>query len=104
MGDIETIELLNVFIHAPLDFRARRVMEALGLSQSKARDRVNKTDKQRRTYYDYYASRDWGVMSNYDMCLNAKTLGIQGAADIIINCVRDKVEKSKDEIAKKDKK
>ena len=104
LGDIEDIELLNVFIHAPLDFRARRVMEALGLSQSKARDRVNKTDKQRRTYYDYYASRDWGVMSNYDMCLNAKTLGIQGAADIIINCVRDKVEKSTDEIAKKDKK
>ncbi|MBQ2664207.1 MAG: cytidylate kinase-like family protein [Clostridia bacterium] len=87
------VELLNVFIHGGIDYRAKRVMEALGLSQAKARDKVIKTDKQRRTYYDYYTSRDWGVMSNYDMCVNAEKFGIDGTADLVISCAQTLMDK-----------
>lgn len=87
----ENVELLNTFIYGSIDYRAKRVMEALGLTQSKARDKVLKTDKQRRTYYDYYTSRDWGIMSNYDICINAEKFGIAGAADMIISCAKTKI-------------
>lgn len=87
----ENVDLLNVFIHGGLDYRAKRVMEALDLTQAKARDKVIKTDKQRRTYYDYYTSKDWGVMSNYDICINAEKFGIDGAANLVINSVKDKL-------------
>ena len=80
----ENVDLLNVFVYGSLDYRAKRVMDALGLTQSKARDRVNKTDKQRRVYYDYYTSKNWGVMSNYDLCLNTEKIGIDNAADLVI--------------------
>lgn len=81
----ENAEVLSVFIHGSVDYRAKRVMGALGLTQAKARDKVIKTDKQRRTYYDYYTSRDWGVMSNYDLCVNAEKFGIEGTASLIID-------------------
>lgn len=84
----EGVELLNVFIHGSVDYRSKRVMEALELTQAKARDKVMKTDKQRRTYYDYYTSKDWGVMSNYDMCVNAEVFGIDGTANLIISCAK----------------
>ena len=87
----ENVDLLNVFIHGSVDYRAKRVMEAQGLAQSKARDKVIKTDKQRRTYYDYYTSRDWGIMSNYDLCINTEAFGIDGAANIIINYAKTKI-------------
>lgn len=87
----ENIDMLNVFIHGSVDYRSKRVMESLGLNQSKARDRVIKTDKQRRTYYDYYTSKDWGVMSNYDICINAEKFGIEGAANLIINLIKNKI-------------
>lgn len=87
----ENVDLLNVFIYGSVDYRAKRVMEALDLTQSKARDKVMKTDKQRRTYYDYYTSRDWGVMSNYDICINAEKFGIEGAANLIISTARHKI-------------
>lgn len=87
------IDLLNVFIHGGIDYRAKRVMEALGLSQAQARDKVMKTDKQRRTYYDYYTSRDWGVMSNYDMCVNAEKFGIDGTAELVISCAQTIMDK-----------
>ena len=87
----ENVDLLNVFIHGSIDYRAGRVMDALGLKQNKARDKVIKTDKQRRTYYDYYTSKDWGVMSNYDLCINAETFGIEGAANLIISYAKTKI-------------
>ncbi len=87
----KNVELLNVFIHGGVDYRAKRVMEAQGLNPSRARDKVLKTDKQRRTYYDYYTSRDWGVMSNYDICINAETFGIDGAANLIISYAKTKI-------------
>ncbi|MCD8180859.1 MAG: cytidylate kinase-like family protein [Firmicutes bacterium] len=87
----EKVDLLNVFIHGSVDYRAKRVMDAFDITQSKARDKVIKTDKQRRTYYDYYTSRDWGVMSNYDLCINAEKFGINGAANLIIGYVKNKL-------------
>ncbi len=87
----ENVDLLNVFVYGSVDYRAKRVMDALELSQAKARERVMKTDKQRRTYYNYYASKDWGVMANYDLCLNTEKIGIDGAAEIIINFAKTKL-------------
>ena len=87
----ENVDLLNVFIHGSVDYRAGRVMNALGLKQNKARDKVIKANKQRRTYYDYYTSKDWGVMSNYDLCINAETFGIEGAANLIISYAKTKI-------------
>jgi cytidylate kinase len=87
----ENVDLLNVFIHGSIDYRSKRVMEALNITQPKARDKVVKTDKQRRTYYDYYTSKDWGVMSNYDLCVNAEKFGIDGAAELIIAYAKNKI-------------
>lgn len=88
LDDAKNVDLLNVFIYADQDFRIRRVKETFNITERQAKDRVIKTDKQRRIYYSYYSNRDWGSMSNYDMCLNTCTLGIKTAANIIINYVK----------------
>lgn len=85
----EDVDLLNLFIYGSVDYRAKRVMQALNLTPSKARERVLKTDKQRRTYYDYYTSKDWGVMTNYDLCINTEKTGIDNAAEFVIRYVKD---------------
>lgn len=88
LEDEEDIEVINVFVHAPLEHRVGRVMDAFSLTQKKARERVVKTDKQRKTYYSYYANRDWGDMLNYDICINSKKLGVEGGAKLIIDYIR----------------
>ena len=59
-------------------------------SEAEARDMMKKVDKQRSAYYDYYASREWGVASSYDICINSSLLGIEGTVEAIINIVRGK--------------
>ena len=89
----ENVDVLSLFLYAPLDYRVKRVVEHLGLSEAKARESVIKTDKRRRSYYEYYTSNDWGVMSNYDLCLNTGMLGIEESANIVIEYVKAKYNK-----------
>ncbi len=89
----EKVDVLSVFIYGSLDYRIKRISNETGLSNSKARDLAVKTDKRRRTYYEYYTSNDWGVMSNYDMCLSSERLGLDEAVDVIIDYVKKKYNK-----------
>ena len=88
LEDEPDVELINVFVYAPQEFRIKRVAEALGLSLKKAKESVVKTDKQRKTYYGYYTNRNWGEMSNYDLCINSEKIGIGRAAKLIANHIR----------------
>lgn len=89
----ENVDILSVFVYGSADYRIKRVMAAYGMTESKARDSVNKTDKRRRSYYEYYTSNDWGVMSNYDLCVNTEKLGINEAADMIVDYIKAKFNK-----------
>ena len=81
-------ETCNVFIYAPQQYRIKRVMDSFGITERKAKERVQKTDKQRKTYYSYYTNRNWGEMANYDICINSQTTGIERGAKIIIDYIR----------------
>lgn len=93
LRNVENVDVLSIFLYAPLDYRVKRVMEHVGLNEAKARESVIKTDKRRRTYYEYYTSNDWGVMSNYDLCLNTAALGIDETAELVISYVKSKYNK-----------
>lgn len=88
LEEAEGVDVCNVFIYAPLDYRVQRVMDAFGINQKQAKDRVIKTDKQRKTYYNYYSNMDWGAMENYDICINTAKIGIENSAKIIIDYIK----------------
>lgn len=74
---------MSIFIHAPLDDRIERVMRRQNLSPEKARSLINKTDKRRASYYEYYSSRRWGAVESYDYCLNSSFLGTGGTVELV---------------------
>ena len=55
-------DCINIFIHADLDVRIKNVSRNLNITENKARDIINKTDKQRASYYNYYTSKKWGCL------------------------------------------
>ena len=48
---------------------------------------LEKMDKQRSTYYNYYTGKVWGKCDHYDMCINAGRLGVEHSVDIILEYV-----------------
>jgi len=78
--------VLNVFIKADTEERIRRIVSYYGVDPLKAEEQLRKSDKQRASYYNYYATGTWGNVENYDLCVDTGALGITGAVDLIAYC------------------
>lgn len=83
---------LDVFISASDEVRIKRVAERMGITPEQAESLMQKKDRTRETYYNYFTFGNWGVASNYDLCVDSSVLGIDGTADMIIDfCHRAKL-------------
>ena len=84
---------LNVFIHADKDVRIAEVCKRMDISVNKAKDMIQKQDKQRASYYNYYSNKKWGDSRNYHLTLDSSVLGIDGCVDMILACREKMLEK-----------
>lgn len=80
--------VVDVFLTSPVEVRAERVAERLGISKEKAEEVIEKKDSGRAEYYNYYTFGNWGHATTYDICLDSSLLGIEGTADFIIDFAR----------------
>lgn len=76
---------LDVFISASDEVRIKRIAERMGITPEQAESLMQKKDRTRETYYNYFTFGNWGVASNYDLCVDSSVLGIDGTADMIID-------------------
>ncbi|WP_027728066.1 AAA family ATPase [Treponema sp. C6A8] len=83
----------SVFITADYDAKVKRVMEKRNMSEKEAKKTIEKHDKTRRAYHDYFAKTKWGVASSYDLCVNSTVLGIDGTVDMLVDFVKHFLEK-----------
>lgn len=79
--------VLSVFIHAPLESRVRRVQEDYHEEHDNTKKFVMKKDKGRSNYYNYYTTKKWGQLKNFDLTINSD-LGIDTVANIIVDLYR----------------
>ena len=80
--------VINVFIHAPLEDRVQRVIERDSIAPGKAEKRVKRFDKERANYYNFYSTKRWGVTDTYDISLDSSKFGIEGCAKIIEGLIK----------------
>ena len=75
--------VLKVFIHAPFESRVERVKNDYKEEHDDVRKFVLTKDKRRSNYYNYYTTKKWGQLKNFDLTINSD-LGIDEAADMIV--------------------
>ena len=79
--------VLNVFIKASMEERVKRITRLYEMDPMKAEETIRKADKQRATYYNYYATGTWGDVANYHLCVDTGVLGVDGAVELIRRAV-----------------
>lgn len=79
---------LDVFVTATDEVRIKRIAERMNITPEQADSLMRKKDRTRETYYNYYTFGNWGVASNYDLCVDSSVLGIEETADMIIDFCR----------------
>jgi len=77
-------DVLDVYIHADMDFRADRIVRLYGESEKSPIARLQEKDKRRQINYQHYTGRTWGNAENYHISLNSGVIGIENCIDIIV--------------------
>lgn len=80
--------VISIFIHADLDSRIKRIARDFELSDAKAKELINKTDKKRASYYNYFTNKKWGDASSYHYSLCSSKLGIEGTVEAIKEIIK----------------
>ena len=79
---------LSFFVYSDYESRVHRVMERHSCKRSEAEALINKTDKKRVNYYNFYTGKKWGKFENYHMSLDSSLLGVEGTAQMIAQLVK----------------
>ena len=65
------------------DYSNRRIMKLYELNEKQAADKIKKTDRERKLYYEARTGREWGGIESNSMMFNTSLLGIDGAVDAL---------------------
>lgn len=82
---------VNVFVHAPLPWRVRRVAANYEITPEEAEKQIRRIDKKRAAYYNFYTGKRWGDMDGYDLSVDVSTIGIDKTVQIIADYAAVKV-------------
>lgn len=80
----ERDDVLNVFVHAPKEDRAKRIVELYGETDMEPFKRLRDKDKKRAVNYHYYTEQEWGRAGNYHLTLDSSAFGIEGCVEMIL--------------------
>lgn len=82
---------VNVFISASRENRIERLCSLHGITAEKAETMMDKADKKRAEYYNYYTCKTWGTAASYDLCIDSSVLGIDDTLGFVEQFVRAKL-------------
>ena len=78
---------LKIFIHSTEDCRKRRIAEKYGLDVRDAAAMVVDNDYSRELYTKTFTGKDWTDARNYDISIDVRKFGINGAVDFLMKCI-----------------
>ena len=82
--------VVKVFVYSDMEDKIKRATKYYGLNKEKAEKEIKNIDKQRANHYKYYTEREWKEYSNYDICINSDTFGVEKSADIIYDMIQNR--------------
>ena len=85
--------LVKFFILADEDCKVKRICESRNVDEDEARNIINRHDKSRKLYHNYYCCNQWGDAKGYDVTINTSRLGIEKTADLLENYIRQRIAK-----------
>jgi CMP/dCMP kinase len=84
----ERTDALHVFCYAPRSALRRYVMEKFDLEAAAADRMVADQNRQREHYVKRHWNRGWLAHENYHLCVNTAWLGLDGAAEQVVEAAR----------------
>ena len=81
---------IKVFIYNSEEYKINRVVKYYNISKNDAKKEIDKINKLRENHYKYYTESNWKDANNYDIMINSDVIGIERAAELICNLIKNK--------------
>jgi len=79
--------MISMFILGDWEHKVERVMRLYNLSHGEAEVYINRQDKKRKNYHNYYCKGKWGDSRNYDISINSSKLGEEMTAEMLADYI-----------------
>lgn len=86
----ENPNLIKLFLYSDSETRIKNLMARDNMSEKEARSAVNKADKRRSNYYNFYTNKSWGNVNNYDLCLDTSSLPFEDCVNFLHSYVKER--------------
>lgn len=83
-------DAVHVFCYAPPEALASYAVTNLGIAREDAARVVAEHNHHREQYVKRHWKRDWRDVANYHLCVNTAWLGLDGAAELIVQLARER--------------
>ncbi len=80
-------DTLHTFFHAPVPYRAERIVRLYGESEQSPEKRLADKDGKRRVNYEHFTGRTWGAAEHYDLALNTASIGEDACVELLTRIV-----------------
>ena len=79
--------VIRIFINNSMENKIKRATKFYGMSEEHATKEISRINKLRANHYKYYTENNWKDPSNYDICINSDSIGIDNAVELICDIV-----------------
>ena len=84
--------MVNLYFHAPLRFRIRRVMEIYDITDKQQAGRmIERSDTMRKKYFAQMTGKDWACADNYHLSIDTSIFPLPELAGKLINFIERKI-------------
>ena len=83
--------VIKIFIDSSMEGKISRATTYYHLDKEKAKKEIARINKLRANHYKHYTEKKWKEPSNYDLCINSDSIGIENCADIICKIANEKL-------------
>jgi len=81
--------MVNLFLHAPVRYRVKRIMELYDIkTEEAAKTVVEESDRERLKYFTQMTGRDWLCAKNYDLSIDTSALPLNETIEVLVDFIR----------------
>ena len=82
--------VIRVFVHAPLDFRTKRLMKVKNIADiQEAQAEIRESDQRKARFIKDMVGVNWTDSLNYHLCIDSSKIGFQSSVEMIMKLVKE---------------
>ena len=93
-------DIFRIFVYADMPSKMQRCREkgedpqTQGLNDKELKNFIQRVDKNRAAYYEFYTGQDWGDILNYDLCVNTTNTEIKRIIPYLTGMLTERLARS----------